>query len=175
MRAVFFDRDGVLNAAEVIDGKPYPPRTVTALRIPEGVYEALSALRTAGFVLICVTNQPDVKRGKTTRDVVEAINQTLLKQLPLDEIRVCYHDDADHCACRKPLPGLLLQAAEELDIDLSASFMIGDRWKDVEAGHNAGCRSIWLRCDYEDPGKFSANVFVADTLLEAANWISHSS
>jgi D-glycero-D-manno-heptose 1,7-bisphosphate phosphatase len=96
-------------------------------------------LRAAGFVNVIVTNQPDVATGRQRREVVEAMHALLLSRLAVDAVKVCYHVDADHCACRKPKPGMLLEAAGELDIDLSASFMVGDRWRDIAAGQAAGC------------------------------------
>lgn len=100
--AVFFDRDGVLNEAVVINGQPHPPGNVEALRILREAPAALARLKAAGFLLICVTNQPDVARGTQSRDVVAAINDKLREQLPLDDILVCYHDEAEGCDCRKP-------------------------------------------------------------------------
>jgi D-glycero-D-manno-heptose 1,7-bisphosphate phosphatase len=149
-KAVFFDRDGVLNHAIVREGKPYPPSDLKELRIEEEAPAELNRLISKGFILICVTNQPDVARGIQTREVVESINEAIRKVLPLKDIRVCYHDEADHCRCRKPEPGLLLDSSEEYDIDLSSSFMVGDRWRDIEAGKRAGCRSIWINRGYEE-------------------------
>ena len=170
-RAVFLDRDGVLNRAICENGKSRPPRNLAELEIPTGVAEALCALRAAGFLLIGVTNQPDVARGETPRHLVEAINAQLQAQLPLDEIRVCYHDDADQCACRKPQPGMLLQAAAQSAIDLSRSFMIGDRWKDIEAGRRAGCRTIWLEPPTSEPWHGAPPTHRVASLREAAAWI----
>ena len=149
-RAVFLDRDGVLNRAIIRSGRPFPPRNLTELQIPEDVPPGLRALKGAGFLLIGVTNQPDVARGEQARETVEAIHESLLKTLPLDEILVCYHDDHDACECRKPKPGLLCQAARRYGIDLSSSFMVGDRWKDVEAGQRAGCITILLDRQYAE-------------------------
>ena len=151
-RAVFLDRDGVINRAIVENGKPHPPASLKELAILPGVPEALRTLKAAGYRQIVVTNQPDVARGAQTRATVEAINSVLLAALPLDDIFVCYHDDRDHCDCRKPQPGLLTQAAAKYSIDLAASFMIGDRWKDIEAGRRAGCRTILIDCDYVEKG-----------------------
>ncbi len=137
-RAVFLDRDGVLNRAIVRNGKPYPPASIEQLEIPSDVPDALQELKGHGFELIVVTNQPDVARGTQSRQMVEQMNQRLKSLLPLDDVFVCYHADQDKCTCRKPQPGLLLQAAKKLNIDLSGSFMVGDRWRDVEAGQNAG-------------------------------------
>jgi transaldolase len=149
-RAVFLDRDGVLNEAIVRGGKPYPPTSPDELQIVDGAAEALLRLKAAGFRLIVVTNQPDVARGTQSRAVVEAIHDRLRAALPVDEILVCYHDDRDACDCRKPRPGALLDAAERHRIDLRASFMVGDRWRDVEAGRRAGCTSLFLDRGYDE-------------------------
>jgi D-glycero-D-manno-heptose 1,7-bisphosphate phosphatase len=148
-RAVFLDRDGVLNRAVVRGGRPFPPRSVDELEILPGVVEALHQLRAAGFLLIVATNQPDVARGTQKREVVEAMNHHLMAALPLSEIRVCY-EDGDDCPRRKPNPGLLLEASKEYGIDRSASFMVGDRWRDVEAGRRAGCRTLFLDLGYAE-------------------------
>jgi len=169
-QAVFLDRDGVLTRAIVRDGRPYPPANLAELEILPGVAEACTMLHEAGFLLIVVTSQPDVARGTQGREVVEAINQALRDQLPLDDIRVCYHDDADYCSCRKPEPGLLLQAARVWNIDLVASFMAGDRWKDIEAGRRAGCRTIFVDYDYGERKPDRPHHRVT-SLLEAVDWI----
>jgi D-glycero-D-manno-heptose 1,7-bisphosphate phosphatase len=168
LSAVFLDRDGVLNSAIVKKGKPHPPSSVEDLEIQEDVLPCLVSLRKAGFVLIGITNQPDVARGTQTREAVELINKTLLDKLPLADIKVCYHDEADHCDCRKPLPGLILQASDEYGIDLASSYMVGDRWKDVEAGQRAGCRSIWIDCGYDEIGPDLALTERVLSLREAA-------
>lgn len=150
-RAIFFDRDGVLNRAFVRDGKPYPPDSLDALEILPGVPAALAASRAAGFLNVVVTNQPDVATGKQRREVVEAIHARLEAELPIDAIKVCYHVDADGCACRKPKPGMLLEAARELGIDLAASAVVGDRWRDIAAGQAAGCAlACFVDCGYAE-------------------------
>ena len=169
--AVFLDRDGVLNRAIVRNGRLSPPASLTELEIPPDALGALEALRTAGFLLVVVTNQPDVARGTQTRDVVEAINASLRAALPLDEILVCYHDDPQGCRCRKPRPGLLLDAATEHGIDLRASFMVGDRWKDVEAGRRAGCRTLLVASDHGVAGDGRHPERTVRSLGEAAAWI----
>lgn len=170
-RAVFLDRDGVLNRAIIKQGKPYPPATLDELDVPAGVAQALYTLKNASFLLISVTNQPDVARGSQRREVVEAINATLLAMLPLDEIRVCYHDDGDGCQCRKPQPGLLLEAALKYDLDLSASFMVGDRWKDIEAGYRAGCATIFIDHNYTEKEADPPPNQRVSSLAQAATWI----
>lgn len=149
-KAVFLDRDGVINQAIIKNGRPYPPNSLSELKIIAGTQEALQDLHIAGFLLIVVTNQPDVARGTTDKSIIEMLNNVLISQLPIDDVFVCYHDNKDQCECRKPLPGLILQAAAKYDINLTASFMIGDRWKDIEAGKNAGCKTIWINAGYDE-------------------------
>jgi len=171
LRAVFFDRDGVLNEVLLEAGKARSPAGPEELTICSGVPDALRALKEAGFLLVVVTNQPDVARGMLRRDAVEAINARLLAALPLDAIYVCYHDDRDACQCRKPRPGLLLRAAAEYAIDLPRSFMVGDRWRDVEAGRRAGCVTIRLERQYTQGEPESSPDYRAQSLPEAATWI----
>jgi D-glycero-D-manno-heptose 1,7-bisphosphate phosphatase len=169
-RAVFLDRDGVINAAVVRDGKPYPPASVEAVEILPGVADALAALKRAGYMLVVVTNQPDVARGTQTRAAVDAIHARLRAELPLDAVYVCPHDDADACHCRKPKPGLLLDAARDLDIDLAHSYMVGDRWRDIDAGIAAGCTTIWIDRGYAEPQPRTFGTRVAG-LPDAGAWI----
>ena len=173
-QAVFLDRDGVLNRAIVRDGRPYPPATLAELQILPDAPDALETLKAAGFLLIGVTNQPDVARGTQSRAVVESINAALLAALPLREILVCYHDDRDGCACRKPRPGLLLQAAARHAIDLPSSFMVGDRLKDVETGRRAGCATVLIDHSYAEIGPGSPPDSTVRSLSEAATWILRS-
>jgi D-glycero-D-manno-heptose 1,7-bisphosphate phosphatase len=170
-RAVFLDRDGVINKAVVRCAKPYPPASVAEISILPGVHDALLKLRGRGFLLYVVTNQPDVSRGTQTRASVERMNALLRSLLPLDGFYVCYHDSRDACSCRKPAPGLVLSAAREHRIDLHESYLVGDRWSDVEAGHRAGCRTAWIDCGYAEPApRVLPDVRVA-SLSEAATWI----
>ncbi len=170
-RAVFLDRDGVLNLPVVREGKPYPPANVAELQVFPGAPEALAALKQAGFRLYVVTNQPDVARGTQTRAAVEAIHAALAKALPLDGFYVCYHDDRDGCQCRKPKPGLLLAAAAEHGIALADSYMIGDRWRDIEAGQRAGCRTACLDFGYTERGPAAPPDTRVTSLAEAVTWI----
>jgi len=149
-RAVFLDRDGVLNAAVIREGKPYPPASLAALEILLGVDKALSSLRAAGYLNIVVTNQPDVATGKQRIEVVEAMHDRLLRELPLDGVKVCYHTDDQNCDCRKPKPGMLLQAAKDSGIDLARSFLVGDRWRDVAAGQAVGCTCFFVDYGYDE-------------------------
>jgi D-glycero-D-manno-heptose 1,7-bisphosphate phosphatase len=136
----------------------------------QGVAQATSLLQEAGFKLAVISNQPDVARGTQQRANVEVINSWLGTQLTLDRFDVCYHDDADDCDCRKPKPGLILRSGRSLDADMSASFVVGDRWRDIEAGKAAGCRSIWIDWGYAEKAP-TAHDFRATSLLEAADWI----
>lgn len=168
--AVFLDRDGVINRATVYDGRPYPPSSLKDLEVLPGVAEGLNILHNAGFLLIVVTNQPDVARGTTPRAVVEEINDYLASHLPIDEFRTCFHDSEDGCACRKPLPGALFVAAEEHGIDLRKSYMVGDRWRDTEAGQRAGCKTIFIDYGYAEKQPESVTHRVK-SLLEATQII----
>jgi transaldolase len=148
-RAVFLDRDGVINRAIVRDGKPHPPQTLGEVELVPDALPALRRLHGEGFLLIVVTNQPDVARRTQERSTVEAINNHLAAALPIDEFVVCYHDD-DACECRKPKPGGILDAATRLGIDVSSSFLIGDRWRDIEAGQRAGCFNYFIDYGYAE-------------------------
>lgn len=166
--AVFLDRDGVINRAIVKDGKPYPPARLDDLEVLPGVLEALTRLKAAGFALIVVTNQPDVARGRQTRDVVQAMHRRLGALLPIDEFRVCWHDDGDECDCRKPKPGLLTRSPAH---DLSRSVLIGDRWRDIEAARHAGCgAAILIDYGYDEGLSLEPDVRL-HSLHEAADWI----
>ncbi|TAL75480.1 MAG: HAD family hydrolase [Burkholderiaceae bacterium] len=169
-RAVFLDRDGVINLAVVRDGKPYPPANLAALQILPGVSDALQALHLASYLLIVVTNQPDVARGTTSRAVVEEMNDYLSGQLPIDEFRTCFHDNADNCDCRKPKPGALIAAAKLHGIDLAESYMIGDRWRDILAGQQAGCKTIFIDYGYDEKQPESVD-FRVQSLAQAARII----
>ncbi len=170
-RAVFLDRDGVINQAVVRGGKPYPPASVDELVIVADAPTALQALKEAGFLLLVVTNQPDIARGKQNLAAVEAIHQALQKVLPLDDFFLCPHDDADSCNCRKPRPGLLLRGADKYHIDLSRSFMVGDRWRDIEAGAEAGCATVWLDLGYLEKRSSMKPSATVNSLLAAVDWI----
>jgi D-sedoheptulose 7-phosphate isomerase len=172
--AVFLDRDGVLNRALVRDGKPTPPPGLKQLELLPDAASALAELKSHGFPLYVITNQPDVARGNVTRDEVEAMHQKLASSLPVDDIFVCYHDDADHCACRKPRPGLLLEAQRKHNIDLTRSFVVGDRWRDIDAGHAAGCKTILIDYGYLEKRPAKPPEATVRSLHEAADWIISS-
>jgi len=170
-RAVFLDRDGVVNEAVLREGKPYPPDSADEVEIAPGTAEALARLKALGLPLIVVTNQPDVARGKQTREAVEAIHRRLAETLPIDGFLSCFHDDADGCPCRKPLPGLILEGAARYGADPARSFLVGDRWRDVDAGAAAGCRTVWIDRGYRERGPSDAPDARVGSLGEAAEWI----
>ncbi len=169
-QAIFLDRDGVLNKAIVRGGVPFPPASVNQLEILPGVEEACKALRVTRAYLFCVTNQPDVARGTTTRDAVDAINAAIQSKLSLDALVACYHDDADRCECRKPAPGMIRRLAQEFDVDPVYSVMVGDRWRDIEAGKRAGCATVLIGDGYGE-GRASCPDATFATLSIAVPWI----
>jgi len=169
-RAVFLDRDGVINRVALRDGRPSPPASVDDVEFLPDVGQALEALRRGGYHLIVVTNQPDVGKGLQPREVVEAIHARLLAAFPIDDIKVCYHVDEDGCGCRKPKPGMLLEAARTWQLELAQSVMVGDRWRDIEAGKAAGCRTILLRTAYAERQPEAPDA-VVESLLEASEVI----
>jgi D-glycero-D-manno-heptose 1,7-bisphosphate phosphatase len=170
-RAVFLDRDGVINAAVVRDGKPYAPTTLAEFCILPGVSEACALLHDAGFYLVVATNQPDVGRGKLDRSVVEDMHRIMCEQLPIDRVEVCYDaGGTPNSEFRKPRPGMLIRAAEALDIDLAQSYMVGDRWRDIDCGDAAGCKTIFIDRGYAEPLRAQPD-FTASDLLAAARII----
>lgn len=173
LSAVFLDRDGIINRAMVRDGKPYPPARLDELEILPGSVTSLSRLADSGYILIGVTNQPDVARGTQSREMVESFNALIQSRLPVREIFVCYHDNVDHCDCRKPKPGLILQATDKYGLDLSSSWMVGDRWKDIAAGQAVGLKTIFVDYHYAEayegtPADFMVDdtVYLADIILK---------
>ena len=170
--AVFLDRDGVISRALERDGLPYPPTSLGEFQIFSEVLEACRRLKQAGFLLVVVTNQPDVGRKTLKKEIVEAIHAEMCRRLPIDRVEVCYHpgQGASECDCRKPKPGMLLRAAKALGIDLAQSWMVGDRWRDMDCGHAAGCRTVFIDRGYTEALKQQPN-FRAKNLLEAAEII----
>lgn len=168
--AVFLDRDGVISRSDVRDGRPYAPTRVADFEILPGVPDAVASLKHEGFAVIVVTNQPDVTTGKQTRETVSAMHDQLRAAVRVDDIKVCYCTDAENCARRKPLPGMLLEAAREHELDLQSSFMVGDRWRDMEAGAAAGCSTVFIDRGYEEklPQRYD---YRAGDLPDAVEWI----
>jgi len=168
IKTVFLDADGVLNEVIMKDGKPAAPVNISELVIPPEVKPALLKLKNAGYLLICVTNKPDIERGLMTQEMVDAITNKLMQTLPLDDMFICYHENSD---CYKPQPGMLLSAAQKYDIDLSQSYMIGDRWRDIGAGQNAKCKTIWIDRGYQEKKPDPAADYTVYSLGEGVDWI----
>lgn len=169
--AVFLDRDGVLNEAIVRDGKPYPPGCIAAIELVPNAFQHVRRLKECGFPVICITNQPDVARGSLSAADADAIMEHISASVGLDDTFVCQHDDLDGCDCRKPLPGLLFRAAVRHQIDLSASYMVGDRWKDIDAGAAAGCRTILIDRNWAERAPAANPDVVVTSLAEAVDSI----
>jgi D-glycero-D-manno-heptose 1,7-bisphosphate phosphatase len=167
-RAVFLDRDGVLNEARVGAGKPYPPQTVADFVLLPEVAEACRLLKDAGFLLIVATNQPDVGRGAQSREVVEEMHRIMRAALPIDHVEVCWHAGrGEICACRKPAPGMLVHAAGLLEVDLPRSYMVGDRWRDIDCGSAAGCATVFIDRGYDEALRVQPDFQAADLLAAA--------
>ena len=169
-RAVFLDRDGVINRSWVRDGKPYAPTSLAEFEILPGAVEAIAALKKAGFRVIVVTNQPDVAAGRVSRAVVEAMDKRVRETCRVDDVRVCYHAETEGCACRKPKPGLLVDAARDWGVDLRRSYMVGDRWRDIGAGQAAGCRTVLIDYKYAEQQAENPDMVVT-SLMEASQRI----
>jgi D-glycero-D-manno-heptose 1,7-bisphosphate phosphatase len=169
-RAVFLDRDGVVNLAYTRSGKPYPPKDLNQLVILTGVEESIKKLKKFGFSVVVITNQPDISNGNSSNEIVNALHKEISLLTGIEHFYICPHVEADNCQCRKPKPGLLLDAAKELNIDLRKSYMVGDRWRDVEAGQNAGCKNFFIDYNYREKRPTESFVTVS-SLLHAVGLI----
>jgi D-glycero-D-manno-heptose 1,7-bisphosphate phosphatase len=169
-KAVFLDRDGVVNHSIVRNGKPYAPRTMEEFVINPDIH-TLSRLRNLGYRLIVVTNQPDIGNGLMPREAVDAMHAALYHAFHFDDILTCPHTAQDQCACRKPKPGMLIQSQVKFNIDLRTSYMVGDRWRDVEAGQAAGCATVFLDYGYAEQPPAAPPDFTCNSLLAAVDWI----
>lgn len=170
-KAVFLDRDGVINRAPIIEGLPRSPRNIQEIEIILGVKEAVTLLFSSGFEIVVVTNQPEVARGFICQDDIEKIHEEISKQTGLKHFKVCIHDNQDRCDCRKPKPGMLSQAAKEWNLDLKQSFLVGDRWKDIQAGQEVDCRCFFIDYGYCEE-KPKPPFDTVRSLLEAAQIIA---
>ncbi len=171
-RAVFLDRDGVINEMIQVKGSSHPPASLEDLKIYEETLPALQQLKSLGFYLFIVTNQPDAARGTTTIQEIDRINQYIQSILPIDKLYVCFHDNRHECFCRKPKAGMLLAAAAEYDLVLNQCFMVGDRWCDIQAGHHAGCKTVLIDRQHDEIFKSEPPHVTVSHLLAAAEWIS---
>jgi D-glycero-D-manno-heptose 1,7-bisphosphate phosphatase len=166
--AIFLDRDGVLNRALVVAGKPYAPRALADFRLLPGVKAAVARLRASGFEVVVVTNQPDIGNGLVEAEVVAAMHDRLRVATGIQHIYCCPHRQDENCACRKPRPGMLLAAAQELGLDLASSWMVGDRQGDVVAGKAAGCRTVFIDRGYFGDRRYDTAADLTATTLPGA-------
>ncbi len=149
-KAFFFDRDGILNQSIIKNQKPYSPNIPNELKLNREFLPFIKNLKKKKFIIIVVTNQPDIKRGKMTKYSLKTINTKIKNFFLIDEIYVCIHDINDKCSCRKPKPGMLKKASKKWDIDLKKSFLVGDRFKDIQAGNSVGCTTIFIDYNYNE-------------------------
>ncbi len=150
--AIFLERDGILNLARVERNHQVTPLTLDQFHVNQDAKPLLDELKSAGFLLIATTNQPGLSRGYQSRRELDLMHQILRRELPLDDLFICPHDETDHCPCRKPKAGLLLEAAFKHHIDLERSFVVSDKWQDAQAAHVAGCTSLLLKSQWNGPG-----------------------
>ena len=173
-KAIFLDRDGVLNHSQIVNGKPYAPRRMEDFIIENEDYYSSKLLSQAGFLLIVVTNQPDVGNGLVTHEIIQTMNQKLMEELPLTDIKVCFHSQSEKCFCRKPKPGMIKMAALEFNIDLEKSYIIGDRWSDISAGRAAGCFTILIDRGYREKIEDQPDISVQSMLEALQNILERS-
>lgn len=167
-RAVFLDRDGVLTEAIVRDNRAYAPVTLSEFRLVVDAAEQVARLRAAGLVCIVFTNQPEVARGTLAKNVLEDMHRRLRTEVSVDDVFVCEHDSTEGCDCHKPRTGMIYEAAARWGISVAASFVVGDRWRDIEAGRAAGCYTVLIQRSYSQCS--SADVSVSG-LKEAVDVI----
>ena len=172
--AVFLDRDGVINANLERSGRPVAPTTLAEFQLLPGVESAVRRLKERGYLIVVITNQPDVANGLTRRATVDAMHDIIRAKLAVDDIRTCLHNDAAGCDCRKPKPGMILKAAAQHGIDLARSYVVGDRWRDVAAGRAAGCSTVFIDYGYKQDGPNHPDVVVR-SLAEATELILRAS
>lgn len=169
-KAIFLDRDGVLNKSILVEGRPFAPRSKSHLELLPSVPEAVRLLINAGFELVVVTNQPDLSRGLITNKKLKEIHEEISKLTGLKYFYVCAHNDDDKCECRKPKLGLIFKAVSELNLDIKGSYLVGDRWRDIEAGQKAGLTCFFIDYSYQEKQPLSP-FFRVTSLMEAAHII----
>ena len=151
-KAVFIDRDGVLNQVVFHPGihKPSAPWKINEFKLIDGLKKPLDELKKMGFLLFVFSNQPDISRGYIEKGLTEQINSIIYERFPITDIKVCPHDDKDNCLCRKPKPGMILELSKKYNVDLKKSYVVGDSWKDIKAAENAGVKSILIKTNYNE-------------------------
>jgi D-glycero-D-manno-heptose 1,7-bisphosphate phosphatase len=163
-KAVFLDRDGTLIVDQAYLHKP------SQVEILPGVIPALRAIQSAGYLLIIISNQSGVGRGYFTLEEVDKVNHHLGNLLNKHGIKIsgtyyCPHRPNEQCSCRKPEPGMVIQAIKEYKIDASHSYLVGDKWTDVEAAIAAGVEPVWLTKEFNDVNKHPRSITVTNSLL----------
>ena len=171
MRGAFIDRDGVINKVKLQKNTPLPPSKIDEIEILEGVLEAITILTKKKFVPVVVTNQPDIARGLYSREHVDSINQRIGQLTGIKHFYVCPHDDNQFCYCRKPKPGLIKQAVLDLNLTMAGSIVVGDRWRDIEAGQSLKISSYFIDYSYDEKRPEQPYLKVS-SLLEAAQQVS---
>jgi D-glycero-D-manno-heptose 1,7-bisphosphate phosphatase len=170
-KAVLLDRDGIINQSVVREGRPFPPNSLGDFRFVEMIHDSLETLKKRGYLLIIFTNQPDVARGTKSIAGVNVLNDYICQNLPIDKVYTCFHDNNDNCDCRKPKPGMILQAAKDYNLDLSLSYVVGDRWRDIDAGVAAGCKTVFVDYGYDESlrGKPDFTIMKVSELIDIIN------
>ena len=163
-KAIFLDRDGVLNKPKIINGKPFAPTKFQDFKVYANAAEVVNNFKKHFYKIIVVTNQKDVGKGIISMDVLDRMHKSLLKLLPIDEIKVCIC--VDECECYKPNPGMLLEAKNKWNLHLKECYIIGDSWRDIGAGYNAGCKTILIDRKYQMPMPYKPDIIV-NSLKEA--------
>lgn len=148
--AVFLDRDGVINKTNIVKRKPYPPSLISSVKFYSGVKKLINILKLKGFLVICITNQPDPARENRTNEKEIKINDFIKKKSKLDHLLTCWHPFDNQCECRKPKPGLIFYAQKKFNLNLKKSFFVGDRWRDINAGYSAGCQTLFISRGYSE-------------------------
>lgn len=147
-RAIFLDRDGVINKASFVNGKHRSPMLAGEVELYEDAKSSINKLRKLGFLIFVMTNQPEISRGNLRLEESDAINGVIQKEIEPEEIIVCPHDDSDRCCCRKPLPGMITDLISRYKLNPDTCYLIGDRANDIEAGQAAGVKSIQIDRGY---------------------------
>ena len=169
-KCVFLDRDGVINVPIFKDGRSFAPILFDDFEIYPSAYDACQMLKKAGYLIVVITNQPDVGNGKASKSEIERMNQYLKSEELVDDIFICYHSQDEQCVCRKPKAGMIFQALEKYSIDLGASFLVGDRKSDIEVAVSVNCKSIFIDHDYDEVKPVAQNITLK-SLKEAAEYI----
>jgi D-glycero-D-manno-heptose 1,7-bisphosphate phosphatase len=169
-KAVFLDRDGVINRGFIVDGKSYAPRKIEDFKLLPFVIQSVEKLINNGFLVIVITNQPDIANGLLDIETLNLMHEKLITKLKLTDIYFCPHSKNENCECRKPKPGMIYSAVKKYKINISNSFLVGDRASDIEAANAIRCRSIFINRNYKEPKPFTQEKTV-NSLKSATNYI----